>query len=136
MEVTFTKPKLKKGLKELLNYLENNNLSQEERLLVLNYMNKSLNTFPLEDIITITKQGGILANGKEMALEQLQSFKQSVDALGDNGAFKMIADQILFKAIAIGVHTGLNTDQIMFSKTAIWFIQQFKEYIDSLKRLA
>lgn len=136
MEVTFTKPKLKKGLKELLNYLENNNLSQEERLLVLNYMNKSLNTFPLEDIITITKQGGILANGKEMTLEQLQSFKQSVDALGDNGAFRMIADQILFKAIAIGVHTGLNTDQIMFSKTAIWFIQQFKEYIDSLKKLA
>ena len=136
MEVTFTKPKTKKSFKELISYLDNNTLSQEERILVLNHMNKALNTFPLEDIITITKQGGILANGKEMTLEQLQSFKQSVDTLGDNGAFRMIADQILFKAIAVGVHTGLNTDQIMFSKTAIWFIQQFKEYIDSLKKLA
>tara|TARA_R110000868_G_C10971076_1_gene769959 strand:+ start:9048 stop:9455 length:408 start_codon:yes stop_codon:yes gene_type:complete len=121
----------KSNLKDLLSELDTN-LSQEERLLALNWLNKSLNTFPLEDVIKYRQDGALLANGKALSIEQMVSFRESLTALKSNFAFQIIADQILFLAISEGIHKGLNTDMIMFSKSAIWFIQKFKEVLDKL----
>lgn len=124
----------KSSLKNLLSKLDTN-LSQEERILALNWLNKSLNNFPLEDVIRFRNDGAVLANGKAMSVEQMVSFRESLSALKSNFAFQIIADQILFLAISEGIHKGLNTDQIMFSKSAIWFIQKFKEVLEKLDTL-
>lgn len=131
-----TKVKDKKSItiKQVIEFLESKDLSQEERILVFNYLNKSLNTFPINDVILFRKDGALLYNGLEMTLEQVQNFKQSIDTLKNNAAFKIIGDQVLFKAIQTGVHLGLSTDQIIFSKAAIWFIQQFREQIEIFDR--
>lgn len=123
---------VKKGsLQDLLKALDKD-LSQDERILVFTQLNKSLKTFPIEDVIKFRKDGAILINGKTLTLEQLQHFRNSVDALKANYAFQIIADQILFKAIAIGIHQCNTPDQVIFSKSAVWFIQEFKKFLEAL----
>lgn len=122
------------SLKDLLAYLDKN-LSQEERILVFNKLNQSLNVFPIDDVIKFRQDGAFLINGKQLTLEQFQNFRQSIDALKTNFAFQVIADQILYKAIAIGIHQGLSPDQIIFSKSSIWFIQEFRNLLEKLDTL-
>lgn len=129
------KKKKQDNFKKLVKTLQTKKLSQEERILLFNYLNKSLNIFPINDVVVFRKDGALLYNGVEMSLEQVQNFKQSVRSIKDNPAFRVITDQILFKAIQTGVHLGLSTDQIIFSKAAIYFITQFKEQIDLFDKL-
>lgn len=122
------------SLKDLLKALDKD-LSQEERILVFTHLNKSLKTFPLEDVIKFRKDGAILINGKTLTIEQFQNFRQSVNALKSNFAFHVIADQLLYKAIATGVHQCLTPDQVIFSKATIWFIQEYKKLLETLDTL-
>ena len=78
MQITLDEKKPKKTVKEFLLYLDKNKLTQEERILLFNCLNKSLNTFPINDVIVFRKDGALLYNGVEMTLEQVQNFKQSV----------------------------------------------------------
>lgn len=123
-----------KTLKELLDYLDKD-LSQQERILVFNKLNQSLNIFPIDDVVKFRQDGAFLINGKQLTLEQFQNFRQAIDALKNNFAFQIIADQILYKAIAIGIHQGLSPDQIIYSKSCIWFIQQFKDLLEKFDTL-
>ena len=122
------------SLKQLLTALDKD-LSQEERILVFAQLNKSLKTFPLEDVIKFRKDGALLINGRTLTLEQFQNFRGSIDALKSNYAFQVIADQLLFKAIAMGLHQCLTPDQIIFSKSTVWFIQEYKKLLESLDTL-
>ena len=130
-----TKSKNSITIRQVIEFLESKTLSPEERILAFNHLNKSLNTFPLNDVILFRKDGALLYNGLALSLEQVQNFKQSVTTLKDNAAFRIIGDQILFKAIQTGIHLGHSTDQIIFSKAAVWFIQQFKEQIELFDKL-
>lgn len=134
-KITKTKSKKSITIKQVIDFLESKDLSQAERILGFNHLNRALNTFPLNDVVTFRKDGAVLYNGLPLSLEQVQNFKQSVTTLKDNAAFRIIGDQILFKAIQTGIHLGLSTDQIIFSKSAIWFIQQFKEQIELFDKL-
>jgi len=134
MQITLDEKKPKKTVKDFLSYLDKTTLTQEERILLFNHLNKSLNTFPINDVIVFRKDGALLYNGVEMTLEQVQNFKQSVASIKDNPAFRIICDQVLFKAIQTGIHLGLSTDQIIFSKAAIYFITQFREQVEMFDR--
>lgn len=112
-----------------LKILKNASLSQEEHLELLNIVNRQLNSFPIGEVIQTTLDGATLANGQKLTIDEVVKFRQGVSSLRDNWAFQLLADQILFEAIKWGVHTGDSTDKIMFSKTAIYFIQKFREYI-------
>jgi hypothetical protein len=117
--------------KKALDYIENNELSQQEQIRLLGILTKQLNTFPLDNVIVTTPQGATLANGQEMSIEELVKFRQGISALQSNWAFQLLGDQILFEAIKWGVHNGDTTDRMMFSKTAIWFITKFRQYLVS-----
>lgn len=115
--------------KELLDTIEKTDFSQKETIRLLNILNKHINSFPIEDVIVRTKDGVTLANGRNLSPEEVIKFKQELSALRDNWAFKLFGDQILFEAIKYGIHFGDTPEKVMFSKTAIWFIQKFREYI-------
>lgn len=115
--------------KKALDYLEENELSPVEHLRLLGILTKSINAFPLESVIAINTQGAICANGKELSMEELVKFRQGVSAIRDNWAFQLLADQILFEAIKIGIHEGHTPERLMFSKSVIYFITKFKELI-------
>lgn len=112
-----------------LKVLKRASLSQEEHLELLNITNKQLNSFPIGEVIQVTLDGATLANGQKLTIDEVVKFRQGVSALRDNWAFQLLGDQILFEAIKHGIHYGDNTDKMMFSKTAIYFIQKFREYI-------
>jgi len=115
--------------KKALDYLESNDLTQEEHLRLLGILNKNLNSFPISSVITLSQDGGYLANGQKLTIDEVVKFRQGISALRDNWAFQLLGDQILFEAIKIGVHHGDTPSQMMFSKTAIYFIQKFREFI-------
>jgi hypothetical protein len=117
--------------KRALDYLENNKLTQEEHLRLLGILTKSINTFPIDTVITFTQDGGYMANGHKLTLDEVVKFRQGISALSENWAFQLLGDQIMYEAIKHGVHHGDTTERMMFSKTAIYFIQKFREYITS-----
>lgn len=117
-------------------YLEANELDRQQRIVLLNYFNKEINAFPLEETIIVDASGVRLANGKSMTLEQREAFLQSAKSLASNSAFRVIADQILYMAIKKGVHDAENVDDVYFSKSAVYFVKHFKEWIETLDKIA
>lgn len=120
---------LKTTAKKALDYLETNELSEQESIRLMNILNKKINTFPLTDVIKITVDGGYMANGQKLNIDQVVEFRQGISALRDNWAFQLLADQILFLAIQHGVHFGDTVGKLHFSKASIYFITKFKELI-------
>ncbi len=112
-----------------IKYLERKDLSREEHLSLLGITNKKLNAFPIDNVIILTQDGAILANGHKLSMEEVIKFRQGISSLRDNWAFRLLGDQIFYEAIKWGIHTGDTTDKLMFSKSSIWFITKFREYI-------
>lgn len=117
-------------------YLATNTLTREQRIELLNYFNKEINAFPVDNIIVIKPDGMILANGKQMTLEQRESFLQGAKSLLSNSAFNLIADQVVYQSIKVGLHDATELDHLYFSKTALYFIDLFKKYLETLDKLA
>jgi hypothetical protein len=111
-------------------------LSRDERVELLNFFNKEINAFPVDDCVVIKANGGILANGKQMTLEQREAFLQGAKSLLSNTAFNLIADQVVFQSMKVGLHDATEFDHLYFSKTAMYFVDLFKKYLENLGKLA
>jgi hypothetical protein len=122
--------------KLILGYLNRHKLTREEEIDLLNYFNKEINAFPVDNCVTIQPTGMLLANGRQMTLEQRESFLQGVKALSNNTAFNLIADQVVYQAIKVGKHDATQLDHLYFSKTALYFVDLFKTYLEKLNKLA
>lgn len=117
-------------------YLETHELTREQRIDLLNYFNKQINAFPVEDCLVIQPTGMILANGKQMTLEERESFLQGARALLSNSAFNLIADQVVYQSMKVGMQDATEMDHLYFGKTAMYFIDLFKKYLQKLEKLA
>ena len=117
-------------------YLDTHELTREQRIDLLNYFNKQINAFPIQDCVVIQPTGMILANGKQMTLEQREAFLQGARALLSNHAFNLIADQVVYQSMKVGIHDATEMDHLYFSKTAMYFIDLFKKYLQTLDKLA
>lgn len=122
--------------KDVQEYLASHKLTREQRVELLNYFNKEINAFPIDNCVVIQPTGLILANGKQMTLEQRESFLQGAHALLSNQAFNLIADQITYQAMKVGIHDATEMDHLYFSKTALYFVDLFKKYLQNLEKLA
>lgn len=125
-----------KEWKDVLEYLSTHSLSREERIDLLNYFNKEIKAFPIEDCVQILPSGAILANGRALSLEERESFLQGARALLGNSAFNIIADQVVYQSIKVGIHDAKEMDHLYFSKTAMYFVDLFKKYLQTLDKLA
>jgi hypothetical protein len=117
-------------------YLAEHELTREQRIDLLNYFNKEINAFPIEDCVVIQPNGMVLANGRQMTLEQRESFLQGARALMNNTAFNLIADQVVYQSMKVGIHDATHLDHLYFSKTAMYFIDLFKKYLEKIDKLA
>lgn len=122
--------------KDVKDFLKTHELNREQRVELLNYFNKQINAFPIDNSIVLLPNGGILANGKPMSLEQRELFLQGAKSLLSNTAFNLIADQVVYQAMKKGLHDATDFDSVYFSKTALYFIDLFKKYLESLDKLA
>lgn len=121
----------KVNLEEVLNFLEHNEIRGNDLSRLLGVFNKNINSFPIGEVIQTTPEGLIMVNGRTLDdLNDLTKFRQGIHAVRDNWAFQLLADQILFNAIKYGVHFGKDPDSVIFSRVAIWFITQFREYLN------
>lgn len=120
--------------RKALDYLENNELTQKEHLRLLGILNKQLNVFPLDDVLLISDEGAICANGRILSIEEIMKFRSGIESLRENWAFQLLADQVLFEAIKHGVHFGDTTDKVMFSKSGIYFITKFYQLLKKFDR--
>lgn len=110
--------------------LRSKRLSGEQKSMVTAALLDNLHAFPIADIVTFDKVGNLEIKGKKLDTEQKIAFKESGAALKNSFARRLIHDQIIFKALNIGIHNGINTDAIIFSKAALWILQEEKTLID------
>ena len=122
--------------KLIIGYLNRHTLTRDESTDLLNYFNKEINAFPIDNSVVILSDGMILANGRQMTLEQRESFLQGAKALSNNTAFNLIADQVVYQAMKVGIHDANHIDHLYFSKTSMYFIDLFKKYLEKLDKLA
>ncbi len=116
---------------KLVRALKKGSLPLEDRLVLTNILMDKIGVLPLEGSI-VTSPQGIQVNGKLLDGEQTANFKLSCIALVDNFARKVVRDQVRYLAIAEGIHKGLSPEQILFSKTALWNMQQEDKVIEEV----
>lgn len=107
-------------------------LSGEQKAAVTSALLDNMLVVPIKDIVKIDETGTLLLNGKNLDLEQAIMFKDSVVSLKNSYARKFINQQITFNAINLGVHSGMNTDMIVFSKAALWVIQEEEKLLSTI----
>jgi hypothetical protein len=109
--------------------LQHKRLSIEQKGLVMKSLLANIGALPLRGSISYDAEGTITVNGKKLQPETAKLFVDSCKSLQDNFANNVFDEQLTYLAIQTGVHSGLNTEQIMFSKAALWTIQEKKKLL-------
>lgn len=122
-----TSPVVDKVIKQL----KKANLSLEDRTALTAVLLNKLNALPLRSSIIVTPRG-ITINGKKMEPEDMIALREGTVALRDNKARQLINEQIRFLAVKLGIHDALSMDTIMFSKAALWVIEQEDKLISDI----
>lgn len=112
--------------------LRNSRLSGENKIKITNVLLDNIQAVPFKNIISFSREGTILIRGKEMEPDQAIAFRGAAIALQDNIARKIIHDQVMFEAVKMGIHQGLNQDMIMFSKAAMWYGEEENRLLSSI----
>lgn len=112
--------------------LRSKRLSGNQKSLVLSALLNNLTAFPIRDIIKTDTEGNLRINGRKLDADAIIAFRESASALRESFSRKLIKEQLTYKAINLGVHMGLNTDSIIFSKAVLWIIQEENELIETL----
>ena len=83
----------------------------------------------------IFTETGLMINGKELEPDQVLNFREACVALNDNFAKKVIFEQVKYKAIDLGINKALSSDTLMFSKSAIWVINELEILTNKLSTI-
>ncbi len=111
--------------KRLIAQLNKADLSIEDKTALITALIGRLNAFPIGEMIHFTPNG-LMINGKELDAESMLSFREACAALKDNYARKVIHEQVKYKAIERGIHKAQTLDELMFSKAAIWVVNELE----------
>jgi hypothetical protein len=74
----------------------------------------------------------MLINGKYVEVDKILQLRDSARVVLENKAFKLIREQVVFTAVALGVHTVETERQMLFARAAIWFGQQEEKFLQAL----
>lgn len=120
----------KTTFKEVVEFLKTEKLTLSQSNELINHFIKHINAFPLEDVISEDGKGGLIVNGKLLNPEGVQNFRQGISSLKSNTAFNLLADQVMYKAVRKGLHDSTTLEDQYFSKSALFFMDLLKQYID------
>lgn len=121
--------KSKTTFEDVIDFLNKNELTLIQRNELINQFIKSINGFSVDEVIRLDNRGVMYINDKPLTPEEVQNFRNSVQAFRSNIAFKIIADQVMYKAIKKGLHDSVSIEDQYFSKSALFFMELFKQYI-------
>lgn len=111
--------------------LRSKRLSGEQKAFVTSALLDNLVAFPIRDVIQTDNTGTLLINGKSLTVEGAVAIRESAQALRNSFTRRVINEQITFRAINLGIHNGINTDAIIFSKAALWVIQEEEKLLST-----
>jgi hypothetical protein len=106
------------------------NRADKDRVITL--LLDKIDALPLHAIIT-SDEGKLFIRGVAMEGEKAIRLREAAQAALHNPALEFVHEQVLYQAISHGVHLAQTTEQIQFSKAAIWYSQ---EEVKLLKLLA
>lgn len=112
--------------------LKKADLSIEQRNKIVIHILISVQALPIYDIISTNDDGTMLINGVPLDVEKAKQLRESAKAALNNVSLKVINQQTLFTAVALGVHTVESEKQMLFSRAAIWFGQQQEKHLKTL----
>lgn len=104
--------------------LKISNIGIEERNILTTAILDKLVALPIYDIIRLNDNGTLLIDNQEIDLEKAKILRESAISALRNQALKAVHDQVLFKAVNLGVHNVEKPEQMFFSRASIWFGQQ------------
>lgn len=123
---------ISKTTEKVIKQLKKARLSTEDRIALTTTLLNQLGTIPVRDVLTVDPLKGIQIKGKTLDIEQAVVFRDSCVVLKDNPARILINEQLTYEALKHGIHNGLNTDMIMFSKAVLWVIQEEEKLIKQI----
>ncbi len=98
--------------------------SEKDRLLLTTRILRTAGALPVHSIITADEAGALLIRGRPVDKDQALLLRESAAAVLKSPAYQIIREEVLYMAVSEGVHKGITTDQLQFSKSAIWFGEQ------------
>jgi hypothetical protein len=112
--------------------LKKNTLSEKNKAKVLGALLENIGALPLRTVIHFDEKGTLKINGKALSIEQAVALRDSAIAYKDSFAGQLVDEQLRFLAVELGVHQGITLERIIFSKAALWLIEEKKRIIDTL----
>lgn len=116
----------------VIQLLKDQRITGEDKARITAALLDDLLAIPIADVIKVATNGQVLINEKPLDIEQARAFREGCKALYDSSARKIIQDQIKYKAIKMGIYDGLTPDMIVFSKAALWCIQEENKLLSTL----
>lgn len=111
--------------------LSRKSLKREDRVRLLNEALSTAGALPLH--ASITADGGVfLIKGVPVEGEYAVKIRENASAALHNLANKAVDEQVLYQAISLGIHEAQNFDQTLFSKAAIWVVQERQKLLERL----
>lgn len=112
--------------------LKHSKLSTSDKALCTAALLDSLHALPIRSIISINEQGLLLVNGELLDYEKSLRLRESARALLASPFRTLMRNQISHLAITIGVREGMTSDQILFSKAALWCGQEEEKLLKTI----
>jgi nitrate reductase NapAB chaperone NapD len=121
-------PVVEKVIKEL----KKTTLSKDDRVALITSLVAKIPAFPFTEVMTATAQGKIIINGKTLETEQIITIRDSAIVLQENPARKIFHEQVKFIALNMGIRTSTTIDELLFSKAALWCLNEEDKLIESM----
>jgi len=123
-----------KPTENVIKVLKKSNLPTEDRIALITALLDKLVVLPIGEMVILT-QNSISINGKDLDQEQAINFREACTALKDNYARRIINEQIRYQAIDLGINKAQSIDTLMFSKAAIWLMNEEEILIQKLSTI-
>lgn len=99
-------------------------LDMEERQILTAMLLEKLGALPLHAKIRVDKTGRVVVNGRSLDLDAATRLQQAAASMQTNAARSLVRETVTFMAVMEGVHKAHVPDQMLFSKAALWFLQE------------
>lgn len=100
---------------------------EEKNSIVINILD-NLTALPIRAIITASEEG-ILINGAPLDFESAKVMRDGATRVLTNKAFQLCADQVRFAAVQKGLATGLQPEELLFFRAALWYADELKSHL-------
>ena len=112
--------------------LKSKRITGEQKTRIIAALLRNIHAVPIQDVISFNEDRTMSIEGRKLDVEQAMQLNESANGLKNSYARRVINAQLTYKAIQIGLHQGMNPEQIQFSKAILWIIQEENDLINAI----